>query len=96
MANDYDAPRNNDTEPESITALQGRSSEKPSGSVDVDADNLAGMEFDLQSFSDADLNVVVLPPQEDELTCVECFLVLHRARFDDPTSKMPVCQDCAA
>ncbi len=46
--------------------------------------------------SDLDLDVVVLPPQEDEFTCVSCFLVKHQSQFDHKTDLGPICIECAA
>ena len=45
---------------------------------------------------DLELDVVVLPPQEDEFTCVECFLVKHRTQIDHETSIGAICVECAA
>jgi hypothetical protein len=58
-----------------------------SGAVDVeDADNPSGFELPGADLSDLELDVVVLPPQEDEFTCVECFLVKHRTQIDHETA----------
>jgi hypothetical protein len=40
-----------------------------------------------------DLEVVVLPKQQDEFTCMECFIVKHRTQLA-PGSKT-VCIECA-
>ena len=72
MATDYDAPRKTEDDSESIEALKERVPDKLSGSVDVeDADNPSGFELPGADLSDLELDVVVLPPQEDEFTCVE-------------------------
>ena len=66
---------------ESIEALKERVPDKMSGTVDVeDADNPAGFELPGADLSDLELDVVVLPAQADEFTCVECFLVKHRSQ----------------
>ena len=97
MATDYDAPRKTDDDSESIEALKERVPDKMSGVVDVeDADNPGGFELAGQDLSDLDLDVVVLPPQADEFTCVECFLVKHRSQLDHETKLGPVCRECAA
>ena len=49
-----------------------------------------------QDLSDLDLDVVVLPPQADEFTCVNCFLVKHRSQLDHDTKLGPICAECAA
>ncbi len=37
----------------------------------------------------------MLPPQEDEFTCIECFLVKHRTQIDHETTAGAVCIECA-
>ena len=98
MATDYDAPRKNDTDDaESIEALKERVPDKLSGVVDGDdADNLGGFELGGADLSDLELDVVVLPPQADEFTCVECFIVKHRSLLEKDTKLGPVCKECAA
>ncbi len=96
MATDYDAPRKTDEDTESIEALKERVPDKLSGTIDVDdADGLGGYELAGADLSDLDLDVVVLPAQEDEFTCVECFLVKHRSQLDHTGSIGPVCRECA-
>ncbi len=86
MATDYDAPRKTEDDSESIEALKERVPDKLSGSVDVeDADNPSGFELPGADLSDLELDVVVLPPQEDEFTCSNCFLVKHRSQLDHET-----------
>ena len=88
MATDYDAPRKTEDDSESIEALKERVPDKLSGSVDVeDADNPSGFELPGADLSDLELDVVVLPPQEDEFTCSNCFLVKHRSQLDHETRR---------
>ena len=97
MATDYDAPRKTDDDSESIEALKERVPDKMSGSVDVDdSDNPANFELAGADLSDLDLDVVVLPPQADEITCVSCFLVKHRSQVDHNTKLGAICLECAA
>ena len=99
MATDYDAPRKTDdssSDSESIEALKERVPDKMSGVVDDDSDNPGSFELAGQDLSDVDLDVVVLPPQVDEFTCVECFLVKHRSQLDHESKLGPVCAECAA
>lgn len=97
MATDYDAPRKTDDEGESIEALKERVPDSASGSIDVDdADNPGSFELAGADLSDLDLDVVVLPPQADEFTCVNCFLVKHRSQIDHDTKQGPICIECAA
>ena len=94
MATDYDAPRKSEDESESIEALKERVPDKMSGSVDVeDSDNPSGFELPGAALSDLELDVVVLPPQQDEFTCMSCFLVHHRSQLAD--AKKMICHDCA-
>jgi hypothetical protein len=39
---------------------------------------------------------VVLPAQEDEFTCANCFLVKHRSQLDHEGADGPICRECAA
>lgn len=97
MATDYDAPRKTDEDSESIEALKERVPDKTSGSIDNDdADNPGSFELAGADLSDLDLDVVVLPPQVDEFTCVECFLVKHRSQLDHETKLGAVCMECAS
>ena len=78
------------------TRLKERVPDKMSGAVDVeDADNPSGFELPGADLSDLELDVVVLPPQEDEFTCIECFLVKHRTQIDHETTAGAVCIECA-
>ena len=93
MATDYDAPRKTEEDTESIQALQERVPDKLSGVVDSeDADNLGSLELAGQDLANVELDVVVLPPQADEFTCVECFLVKHRSQRDHDT-KLERCDE---
>ena len=98
MATDYDAPRKTDEENEdSIEELKTRRNDKNSGKVDEDEVEAAEtFELPGADLSDLELDVVVLPPQEDEFTCVECFLVKHRTQIDHETSVGAICIECAA
>lgn len=96
MATDYDAPRKSEEDTESIQALQERVPDKLSGVVDAeDADNLGSLELAGQDLANVELDVVVLPPQADEFTCVECFLVKHRSQLERESKLGPVCGECA-
>lgn len=97
MATDYDAPRKSeDDSSESIEALKERP-ETRSGSGDVeDSDNPTGFELPGADLSDVELDVVVLPAQQDEFTCMSCFLVKHRSQLDHEDSTGPICKECAA
>jgi hypothetical protein len=97
MATDYDAPRKTDDDSDSIEALKERVPDKMSGSVDVDdADNPGSFELAGADLSDLDLDVVVLPPQADEFTCMNCFLVKHRSQIHHEEKLGAICLECAA
>ena len=97
MATDYDAPRKTDDDTESIQALQERVPDQLSGQVDVDdADNPGSVELAGQDLANVELDVVVLPPQADDFTCVECVLVKHRSQRDHDSKLGPVCRECAS
>jgi hypothetical protein len=66
-----------------------------SGSVDVDdSDNPGGFDLPGADLSDLDLDVVVLPAQADEFTCVNCFLVKHRSQMGHETKFGHFCLEC--
>ncbi len=97
MASDYDAPRktDDDADNDSIEELKARRSEKTSSSVDVDDfDAAEGLELPGADLSDQELAVRVLPKQEDEFTCTNCFLVHHRSQLARMKDGQPICRDC--
>ena len=95
MATDYDAPRKSDEETDSIEALKERVPTKGASAIDSeDADN-PGFELAGADLSDIELDVVVLPQQDDEFTCVNCFLVRHRSQLDHESKLGPVCAECS-
>ena len=92
MATDYDATRKTDDDTESLDALKERGPSAGSGGDD-DVDNADG--FTMQDVVNEELEVVVLPLQENEFTCTNCFLVKpHHQRASKPRSAA-VCIDCA-
>src|SRR4051795_1443869 len=97
MATDYDAPRKNeeDQSEESIEELKARRHDKNSGKVDEDeAEAAESFELPGADLSHEELAVEVMPRQEDEFTCMNCFLVHHRSQLAD--EKRLICRDCAA
>lgn len=100
MATDYDAPRKSDDDisEDSIEELKSRRSDIGSNDVDED-ENEAAESFELPGadLSKEELTVTVVPPQEDEFTCSECFLVHHSSQLAEMSDNgLPVCADCAA
>lgn len=99
MAADYDAPRTTatDDDTESIEAFKERAPQATGLSADLDdGDTAGGFELDAPDLTDATLDVVVLPIQDDEFTCTECFLVRPRTQHDHNSAHGPVCFECAA
>jgi hypothetical protein len=94
MATDYDAPRKNDDDTESIEAIKERVPDQLSSAVDVDESD-ASEAFTIPDVVAEDLDVVVLPPQDDEFTCTECFIVKHHSLLSETKGKYgKVCVEC--
>ena len=91
MATDYDAQRKTDDDTESIEAITARIPSKPSLSDD-EADNADS--FTIPYVVNEELEVVVLPQQENEFTCINCFLVKPRAQLGKKSRLGPVCIEC--
>jgi len=91
MATDYDAQRKTDDDTESLDAIKDRIPSKPSISDD-DADNADN--FSIPDVVNEELEVVVLPQQENEFTCISCFLVKPRAQLGRKSRSGPVCIEC--
>jgi hypothetical protein len=95
MAQDYDAPRkgHGDVKDAGVEAVKASSSGLGSPTVDVDETEVAeALVLPGSDLSDTKLEVTVTPTQDDEFTCIECFLVHHTSQRTDPTSQ--VCTDC--
>ena len=98
MATDYDAPRKQDEElrEDSLEQLKARRSEQQSGSVDEDEVEAAeGFELPGADLSNVELSINVVPAQDDEFTCVNCFLVRHRSQLDHESKLGPICAECS-
>jgi hypothetical protein len=96
MATDYDAPRKTDEDQseESLEELKARRHDKNSGKVDEDeAEAAESFELPGADLSHEELALEVKPRQEDEFTCMSCFLVHHRSQLAD--EKKMICRDCA-
>ena len=96
MATDYDAPRKTEeeTNEDSLEELKARRHDKNSGKVDEDeAEAAESFELPGADLSHEELAVEVMPRQDDEVTCMSCFLVHHRSQLAD--EKKLICRDCA-
>jgi len=92
MATDYDAQRKNDDDTESLEAIKERIPSKPSLSED-DVDNVDS--FTIPDVVNEELEVVILPLQENEFTCMSCFLVKPQNQMASKTKLGPICSECA-
>lgn len=92
MATDYDAPR---TPPESPPELDPEHSAPRWEVIDADegdlSDTFTPPGADL---SNEELVVEVVPVQDDEFTCMSCFLVHHRSQVAREQDGMKYCRDC--
>lgn len=95
MATDYDAPRKNDDDTDSIEALKERTPDRSGAAIDGDDADNPGFELAGADLSNMEIDVVVLPQQDDEFTCVNCFLVRHKSQLDHQGDIGPICRDCA-
>lgn len=99
MATDYDAPRKQDEDlrEDSLEQLKARRNSDQSGQVDEDEVEAAeGFELPGADLSNVELSINVVPAQDDEFTCSQCFLVHHRSQLAFEEDGQPVCSDCAA
>ena len=68
--------------------------DKTSGKVDEDETELAeSYELPGADLSHEILSIEVTPKQNDEFTCISCFLVQHESRRSSPAADL--CGDCA-
>jgi hypothetical protein len=93
MATDYDAPRKSDDDTESLEAIKERIPEKIASSPDIDESEHGEGILSHEVIAE-DLEVVVLPAQEDEFTCSECFIVKHHSLLAKNKKNGPVCTEC--
>lgn len=93
MATDYDATRKTDDDTESLDAIKERIPSQPS-TGDDDVDNVDS--FTIPDVVNEELEVVVVPVQENEFTCINCFLVKPQAQLASKTRSGPVCIECAS
>ncbi|MCU7827252.1 DUF4193 domain-containing protein [Kitasatospora sp. DSM 101779] len=76
--------------------LKGRRDDKQSGAVDADVEAVEDLELPGADLSGEELTVQVVPLQEDEFTCMTCFLVHHRTQLAGTDKNgRPICRDCA-
>lgn len=99
MATDYDEPRvKPEDEPanESLEMLRSRRSETTqSPAIDADdTDTAEGIDLPGADLSQEELLVRVVPEQDDEFTCLSCFLVRHRSQLAREQDGARYCVEC--
>ena len=96
MATDYDAQRKSDDDTESLEAIKERIPSRPSTSTsDDDVDQVDSFTF--PDVVNEELEVVILPLQENEFTCMSCFLVKpHTQQAKKKGPDGPICEECAS
>lgn len=99
MATDYDEPRvREEDQPvnESLEAIQAqRSATTQTAVIDLeDSDTAEGFDLPGADLSDEELLIQVIPEQDDEFTCMSCFLVHHRSQLARETSGDRYCTEC--
>ena len=99
MATDYDAPRvSQEDQPanESLEAIQAqRSATTQTALIDVeDSDTAEGFDLPGADLSHEELLIQVVPEQNDEFTCMSCFLVHHRSQLAREHNGSKFCTEC--
>ena len=98
MATDYDAPRvaqEDQPSNESLEAIQARQGGSQTALLDVEeADTAEGIDLPGADLSHEELLIQVVPVQEDEFTCMSCFLVHHRSQLATERNGELICREC--
>lgn len=94
MATDYDAQRKGEDDTESIEVLKERMPDKPSGVSDGDDSELEP--YSAPDVVNEELDVVVMPKQENEFTCMECFLLKPATQLGKKNRQGSICLDCSS
>lgn len=95
MATDYDAPRRRMDDEIEADSLEGlKAAEVAGSSMDDKGEIVDSFELPAQDLSGEELNVTVIPRQEDEFTCSSCFLVQKKNRLAYQEGNTAICLDC--
>ena len=95
MATDYDAPRRRVEDELETDSLEGlKAAESDNSVIDDDGDIVEPFEPPTVDLTGEELNVEVIPRQENEFTC-SCYLVQDKKRLDHFEGDDPICRDCA-
>lgn len=96
MATDYDAPRRRSEDEIETDSLEGlKAAEASSNGMDEDGEIVEAFEPPSVDLTGEELNVTVVPRQDDEFTCFSCYLVQKRSRKSHDEDGHPICLDCA-
>ncbi|OFS22600.1 MULTISPECIES: DUF4193 domain-containing protein [Corynebacterium] len=96
MATDYDAPRRRVEDELETDSLEGlKAAESENSAMDDDGEIVEPFEPPTVDLSGEELNVTVVPRQENEFTCSVCFLVQDNKRLSYEEDGDKVCMDCA-
>lgn len=98
MTTNYDAPRQNDDElsDRPIEEMTARQNQHQAPEIDETDDVTAeGLDLPGADLSNEELSIRVLPKQDDEFTCMECFTVRHRSQLAEDAQGL-ICVDCAS
>ena len=96
MATDYDAPRRRMDDEIETDSLEGlKAAEVAGSSMDDDGEIVDSFDIPAPDLSGEELNVTVVPRQEDEFTCASCFLVQNKNRLANTVADgSMICLDC--
>ncbi|MDN6199434.1 DUF4193 domain-containing protein [Corynebacterium flavescens] len=96
MATDYDAPRRRAEDEIETDSLEGlKASENDNSGMDDDGEFVEPFEPPTVDLTGEELNVTVVPRQENEFTCSVCFLVQSKKRLSHEEDGQLICLDCA-
>ncbi|MFJ6535624.1 DUF4193 domain-containing protein [Paenarthrobacter sp. NPDC091711] len=97
MATDYDTPRVLTEEEQSLplAELAPARATALTDTIDLDEAALAdAFELPGADLSGEELQVEIVPIQNDEFTCMSCFLVHHRSQLARETNGQKYCTEC--
>ena len=96
MATDYDAPRRRAEDELETDSLEGpKAAESDNNGMDDDGEIVEAFQPPSVDLTGEELNVEVVPRQENEFTCGSCFLVQSNKRYSHEEDGQPICKDCA-
>src|SRR5699024_10911839 len=96
MATDYDAPRRRVEDELETDSLEGlKAAENENNGMDDDGESVEPFEPPTVDLTGEELNVTVVPRQENEFTCSSCFIVQPKRRLSHEEDGQPICLDCA-